>query len=195
MYEIFLGFQKIHTQHFPLTFCYLKEILEDESILKVGVLALNDAKNLEEDYKVRTKSTFEISNLVQLAGCEVGGLKFLAERYLNLKWKEDFRYHALWEQPTLSDGQIEYASKDAFVAIELFKLFSEKLQPKIESEDLKTYTQRIVSNYCATYLDKNFQKEYPELKNLIPRDPSVAIEVKMISNLDECRSWIQTLKW
>lgn len=172
----------------------MKEILEDENIIKIGVVPYIDAKYLKEDYNVQTINTFDISNLVQQAGCEVGGLKVMAERYLNLKWKEDFKFHTLWEEPTLSDGQIEYASKDGFVAIELFKLFSEKLQPKIESEDQKTYTQCIVSKYCERYFDKIFQKEYPKLKDIIPRDPSVAIDIKIIDNVDECRSWIQTLR-
>lgn len=192
MYQIFFKTKKKTHSTF---FLYLKEILEDENIIKIGVIPLYDGKYLEEDYNIRTKSTFDISYLVQLAGCEVGGLKFMAERYLNLKWKEDFKFHSRWEEPLLSEEQIEYASKDAFVAIELFKLFSEKLQPKIESEDQKTYAQCIVSKYCEIYLDKKFQKEYPEFKDIIPRDPSVAIEMKMISNVDECRSWIQTLKW
>lgn len=156
---------------------------------------MHDAKYLEEDYGVRTKNTLDISYLVQLAGCEVGGLKFMAERYLDMKWKEDFRFHALWEEPILSKDQIEYAAKDAFVAIELFKLFSEKLQPRSEVEDQKTHTQSIVAKYCEKYLDTTFKKEYPELKGIIPRDPSVEIDVQIISNVDDCRSCIQTLKW
>lgn len=195
MYEIFGEIEKSSLTCFPLLPKYSKEILEDENIIKVGVIALHDAKYLEEDYGVRTKSTLDISYLVQLAGCEVGGLKFMAERYLNLKWKENFRFHALWEEPSLSKDQIEYAAKDAFVAVELFKIFSEKLQPKGQLEDQKTYTQCIVAKYCEKYLDAVFKKEYPELKGIIPRDPSVEIDIRIISNVDDCRSCIQTLKW
>lgn len=172
----------------------LKKILEDETIIKVGVIPSHDANYLEQDYGVRTKNTLDISYLVQLAGCEVGGLKFMAERYLNLKWKENYRFHALWEEPTLSKQQIEYAAKDAFVAVELFKLFSEKLQPKRELEDQKTHTKQIISTYCEKYLDVNFKKEYPEFKDIIPREPSAEIDSKMISNVDDCQSWTPTLK-
>lgn len=186
--------------HFSLTYIpllpnCLQRILEDENIIKVGVIPLHDAKYLEQDYGVRTKNTLDISYLVQLAGCEVGGLKFMAERYLNLKWKENFRFHALWEEPNLSKEQIEYAAKDAFVAVELFKMFSERLQPKSELEDQTTYTKCIVAKYCEKYLDATFKKEYPELKGIIPRDPAVEIDIKIITNVDDCVPWTQTLKW
>lgn len=172
----------------------MKEILEDENIIKVGVIPLHDANYLKQDYGVGTKNTLDIRYLVQLAGCEVGGLKFMTEKYLNLKWKENFRYHALWEEPNLSAEQIEYAAKDAFAAVELFKLFSEKLQPKSELEDQKTYTQSIVRTYCKQYLDVGFKKDYPELKGIIPRDSTVEVDMNFISNVDDCRSCIQTLK-
>lgn len=150
---------------------------------------------MEEDYNVQTKNTFDVRNLVQLAGYEARGLKIMAETYLGLKWKENFRFHALWEKPTLSDDQIKYAAMDVFVAVELFKLFSEKLQPKNDSDDQKAYTQCIITKYCGKYLDKDFEKECPELKEIIPRDPSIKIDIKMISNVDEFQTWIETLKW
>lgn len=171
----------------------MKEILEDKTIIKVGVDPFLDANYLIEDYGVRTVGAFDISYLVQLAGCEVGALISMADRFLNFKWKENFRFHWQWEKPALSTAQIDYAANNALIALELFKLFSEKLQPMDPSEDQKTYVQCIVTKYCMEYLDKSFRKEHPELKDVIRHDPSVAIDVKMITSAEECKSWIQTL--
>lgn len=74
-----------------LFFCNFQELLEDESIFKVGVAPFDDAKYLLNDYSVALKSTLDLRHIVELTGHTTGGLAFLAQSELNVVLDKSWR--------------------------------------------------------------------------------------------------------
>lgn len=102
----------------------LKNLLEDHTIIKVGIQPLHDAKYLREDYGVSVAGTLDLRHLAKLHEPKPGGLAKLAEKYLNIEMDKSWFIAASdWENVKLDDKQIEYAALDAHVAIELYKHF------------------------------------------------------------------------
>lgn len=125
--------------------------------MKVGVSPQGDAKYLVRDYGVCVASTFDLRYLAAMTGCRPGGLGKMSEDYLKVKLDKNWRIRCSdWEAPILNDKQIDYAAKDAHVAVELFKYFAEKLQSKRLFEKQSTYVQHIINEYCFRYFDINY---------------------------------------
>lgn len=134
-----------------------QEILEDDYIVKVGVSPNGDANYLVKDYGVCVASTFDLRYMAALCNCRPGGLAKMSEDYLNVKLEKNWRIRCSdWEAPTLSKMQTDYAANDAHVAIELFKYFSDKLEPKPFLQNQSKYVQYIVDEYCFQYFDINY---------------------------------------
>lgn len=134
-----------------------KEILEDDNIVKVGVSPLGDANYLVRDYGVCVASTLDLRYLATLCNYPSGGLAKLSETHLNVKLDKNWRIRCSdWEASTLTSKQIEYAAKDAMVAIELFKIFANKLKPEPLFGNRTSYVEAIISEFCFNYFDMNF---------------------------------------
>ena len=173
------------THTYTFVVIYFKEVLEDDKIVKVGVVPEEDAELLKKDYGVQTKSTLDLRHMANLIGLQPRSLKIMAGEYLNVKLLNNKRISNAWENETLSQKQIDYAAKDAHVAIELFKFFANKFQPKKALEDQKTYLQSIIDNQFEIFLNKMF-------KYVSPGTNSVQIE--NVARLEECRSWLKIFK-
>lgn len=92
-----------------------------------------------------------------MAGCQPSNLADMASEYLDVKLERDSRIRSSdWEAPELNDRQIDYAAKDAHVAVELFKYFAEKLKPRRTFENPSSYIKGIINDYCLRYFDFNF---------------------------------------
>ncbi|KAG4074793.1 hypothetical protein HA402_006432 [Bradysia odoriphaga] len=131
----------------------LKGFLKDDDILKVGVGITRDAQYLLKDYSLSVLSTLELGYMAHVAKCEGIGksLDFLSDEYLGHPLGKEFSVRCSdWEAYALTDKQIEYAALDALVAIELFKVFAEKIEPKMRSNRLQG-----VVNACSEYLGKS----------------------------------------
>lgn len=133
-------------------------MLEDEQIIKVGVAPSGDATYLAKDYGVCVASTLDLRFLAAQSQCRAGGLAKLSEDHLNVKLNKDWHIRCSdWEANTLNKVQIDYAAKDAHVAIELFKVFAEKLKPRPFWMNTKKYTDEIIDKHCFRYLDLHFK--------------------------------------
>lgn len=134
-----------------------KELLEDDNIVKVGVAPLGDANYLARDYGVCVASTFDLRHMAVMCGYRPGGLSKLSENYLNVKLDKNWRIRCSdWEAPTLTSIQIDYAAKDAHVAIELFKMFANKLIPAPLIGDRVKHLEQIVNDYCFKFFDVHY---------------------------------------
>lgn len=132
-------------------------MLEDSDIAKVGVSPSGDAKFLARDYGVCVASTFDLRFMAATCGCRPGGLGKMSKDYLDVKLDKNWRVTCSdWEAPKLSPQQVDYAAKDAHVAIELFRRFAAKIEPKSYSMNTVTYVKRIIDKYCFPYFDQAF---------------------------------------
>ncbi|XP_041972603.1 exonuclease 3'-5' domain-containing protein 2 [Aricia agestis] len=99
----------------------LKELLEDDSLYKVGVTPGNDAKYLQHDYSVTLKSSLDIRHLVDFCGYDDGGLAALSASLLGVVLDKSWRVRCSdWEADELTTRQVNYAAADAHVAIKMF---------------------------------------------------------------------------
>lgn len=96
--------------------------MEDENIIKVGVVPIDDSKYLARDYGIHVASTLDLRYLAKSLGYESSGLAKLAQVHLNVKMNKHWRIRCSdWEAKTLTNEQMVYAATDAHVAIEIFK--------------------------------------------------------------------------
>lgn len=143
--------------NFPLE---LRQLLEDPDILKVGVTPENDSRYLMQDYAVNMHGTFDVRFLALQAGKHAGGLANLSKSILDIDLDKNWRIRCSdWEIESLSDQQVDYAAKDAFVGVEIFKsLYDELKLPK---------TVQDVLRHCDHYSDISFKNKLAQL-NLDP---------------------------
>lgn len=136
----------------------LRDILENPDIIKTGVGPQSDATMLLQDYSIRMNGTFDLRFLAMLAGTKPEGLAKLSKNVLNVELDKDWRVRCSdWEAVKLSDKQIEYAAKDAQVAIDIFK----DLYIKVNS----TPTNEEILKFTDIYTDITFKNK---LSNLDP---------------------------
>lgn len=110
-----------------------------------------------KDYGVCVANTLDLRHLAKECGDRPGGLAQLSESHLNVKLDKNWRVRCSdWEADTLMTVQVEYAAKDAHVAVEIFKKFVDKLKPKAMLEDRTKHLQQFIDEYCIQYADGNF---------------------------------------
>ncbi|XP_072935577.1 exonuclease 3'-5' domain-containing protein 2 [Epargyreus clarus] len=146
-------------ENFPQS---LKELLEDESIYKVGVAPAGDAMYLAQDYSVFLRSTLDIRHLALLCDYEPGGLAALSLSQLNIILDKSWRIRCSnWSAEVLTDRQVNYAAADAHVAIRIFvKLINEYCGDGLLSWMYKNVKKDCWSNLddiCAKYADLLFK--------------------------------------
>jgi exonuclease 3'-5' domain-containing protein 2 len=134
----------------------LREILENPEILKVGVTPEMDARLLLQDYSVNVQGTFDLRFIAMQSGRKPGGLAALSKSILNIELDKNWRVRCSdWEIEELSKSQIDYAAKDAFVAVEIFrKLYNEMKLPKIAVD---------IRRYGNNYSDISFKNKLAQL--------------------------------
>jgi len=132
----------------------LKEILEDSSILKVGVSVVNDAEKLQTDYELCVKGCLDVQYLADIGGVSDKGLKNLVKQLCeNDQEKKQRNKRGNWEENELSGRQIKYACYDARYSYLVF----EKLN-KIVSRD-----------QWSRYIDMRYRE------NAVGRDSSIQL--------------------
>lgn len=108
-----------------------------------------DANYIAKDYGVCVGSTLDLRFLAVMAKCEPHGLAKLSQEHLNIKLNKDWRIRCSnWEARDLLPKQIDYAAKDAQVAIEIFKVLTKKLT---QNNDFREVLDR-----CYGFLDMRF---------------------------------------
>lgn len=111
----------------------LRELLEDESIIKVGVAPRDDAQKLHHDYGVRVAGTFDLRFLASAVGRKPGSLAKMSKEILNIELDKDWSLITSdWDAEHLSEKELLYAANDVLVAVEIFK----KLHKDLKSHNL-----------------------------------------------------------
>lgn len=102
----------------------LRELLADDRICKVGVVPLDDARHLARDYGICVAGTLDLRHLARARGQRPLGLAKMAAEQLGVTMDKDWRVSCSdWECGELNARQVDYAAKDALVAVELFREF------------------------------------------------------------------------
>lgn len=121
-----------------------------------------DALHLFEDFSdgtmKRARSTLDLRYVSNLAQCFDGqtGLGKMSEKYLGVKLDKNTNVRCSnWNALSLNSEQIEYAAKDALVAMELFKYFAEIVEPKGFFNDNSASRKNFISK-CIPYMDTNY---------------------------------------
>ncbi|XP_058455385.1 exonuclease 3'-5' domain-containing protein 2 [Malaya genurostris] len=142
----------------------LTDLLNDSSILKVGVGPVDDAKLLKLDYNLKVTSALDLRHLAEKGGFPGPfGLARLAEKTLGVKMDKHWRVRASnWETPELTERQILYAANDAHVAVKLFERFVKHLVPRGLLTSRKDWFEKVLQEVNC-YLDQRY-KDKPSTK-------------------------------
>lgn len=109
----------------------LRELLEDDAVLKVGVAPQDDAMKLSHDFGVGVASTFDLRYMAVMAGHQAEGLGKLSQTHLNTMLDKNWRLACSnWEAPQLDSAQLNYAANDALAAVAIFQKLSKDLEPR-----------------------------------------------------------------
>lgn len=142
---------------FPLE---LRKLLEDPEVIKAGVTPSSNAKYLLQDYSVGMNGTFDLRFLALLAKHKAEGLGKLSQTVLNIELDKDWRIRSSdWEAEIMSARQIDYAAKDAFVAVEIFRKLYSSIRPASDPESIR--------RFCDKYTDITFNHKLVQM-NLDP---------------------------
>lgn len=135
----------------------------NEKIVKVGSKTKDHVKFLFRDYNIFVASHFDLSCMNDTLGYPNFVLKSLCEVFLNVQFNPEMNA--------------------AYVGIELFKLFAERVQPR-DAENQDAYLQRIIEKYTFNHFNVKYIGKV-HMKRAIPL---------MVDNRERCSLFIQTLK-
>ncbi|KAH0992561.1 hypothetical protein GBA52_004044 [Prunus armeniaca] len=124
----------------------LQLLLEDASILKVGLGIAGDSVKVFKDYNVSTKAVEDLKYLAKRklgGGLHNWGLASLTEKLICKQLLKPNKIRlGNWEAKFLSKEQLEYAAIDAFTSWHLYEVLkslpdAEKVTPDNQSEELQ----------------------------------------------------------
>lgn len=132
-------------------------LLEDPEVIKAGVTPISDAKYLMQDYAIQMNGTFDLRFLAMMAGQKAQGLGSLSKAVIGMELNKDWRIRCSdWEIDVLSPKQVEYAAKDAYVAIEIFRKLYNTVRPNQASAD-------DIRKFCDGYTDITFKNKMAQM--------------------------------
>lgn len=98
---------------------FLKPILEDESIIKVGVAIRDDVLKLRDIESFKPAGFHDLSELTKELGIIQTGLRNLAGIFLKCRISKASQVTD-WSQETLTSRQLTYAATDAWISRRLY---------------------------------------------------------------------------
>lgn len=112
-------------------FIQLKALLEDETILKVGVGLRSDAHALKRQWGINVASTLDLNwALAQLGAEKEMGTRQLVAALLGVRIDKPKKVTlSNWQHVPLSSAQIHYAAADALAALKCFNALITQLTP------------------------------------------------------------------
>lgn len=110
--------------HFIKHFGVLKTILENDSVLKVGVAVRDDIKQLQKTFNFIPRNIVELQDLAKVKGLQNFGLKGMTEEVLQAPLTKGPKL-TNWEAHTLTEQQIMYAATDAWVGLAIYRKLNE----------------------------------------------------------------------
>lgn len=99
---------------------FVRDILQNESILKIGVALRDDLTGLKKLSHMEPAGFIDLQQYVKGFGIEDNGLKKLVANVLGFRISKRFQT-SNWEQETLSMEQLAYASTDAWVCLKIYE--------------------------------------------------------------------------
>ena len=107
----------------------LVEILEDSSILKVGIAILDDVRGLQKLSNFKPGGFIELADIASDLGIVTCGLRNLAAIFLGVRITKKAQL-TNWERPVINSKQSLYAATDAWICLKMyFFLERENLLP------------------------------------------------------------------
>ena len=107
----------------------LVEILEDSSILKVGIAILDDVRGLQKLSNFEPEGFIELADIASDLGIVTCGLRNLAAIFLGVRITKKAQL-TNWERPVINSKQSLYAATDAWICLKMyFFLERENLLP------------------------------------------------------------------
>lgn len=98
----------------------LKNIFENNQIIKVGVAIRDDIKQLQKLFEFTPLNFVELQDIAKIKGLKNFGLKGMTEEVLQAKLSKKAKI-TNWEAHSLTDQQIMYAATDAWIGLQLFR--------------------------------------------------------------------------
>jgi len=98
---------------------FVKNILEDPKIVKIGVAIRDDLKSLNHIRPMKTEGFVDLQQYVTRFDIEDKGLKKLTANILGFRISKRYQT-SNWEEDVLSVPQLEYAATDAWVCYEIY---------------------------------------------------------------------------
>ena len=106
--------------HHVTQFGGLKEVFENESILKVGAAIRDDLKGLQKTFTFTPRGFVELQHVAKEKGLQNFGLKGMTEEVLGARLSKGSKL-TNWEARELTPPQQRYAATDAWVGLEIYR--------------------------------------------------------------------------
>ncbi len=106
--------------HFITDFQILKEIFENEQVVKVGVAIRDDLKLLQKAFSFTPKNFIELQELAKKKGLTQFGLKGMTEEVLQATLTKGPKM-TNWQAAVLTESQMMYAATDAWIGLMLYQ--------------------------------------------------------------------------
>lgn len=100
---------------------FVIDMLEDDSIVKVGVALKDDLNGLKKVVDLEPAGFIDLQQFVKQFGIEDNGLKKLVANILGFRISKKSQT-SNWEHDNLSREQIEYAATDAWVCRQMYEV-------------------------------------------------------------------------
>ncbi|EDV42761.1 uncharacterized protein Dana_GF18156 [Drosophila ananassae] len=150
-------FRLCHMKQIPKD---LRELLEDDAVIKVGVAPQEDAMKLSHDYGVGVASTLDLRFLCVMAGHKPEGLGKLSFRHLDYPLDKNWRLACSnWEAKQLEPPQLNYAANDALVAVAIYEKLCRDLEPR-HFWDRRQLNHQSLRQKFEPFLDVDFTKGF-----------------------------------
>ncbi|KAG4068966.1 hypothetical protein HA402_005114 [Bradysia odoriphaga] len=167
----------------------LKELLEDENILKVGVYASETALNLTA-YKVITSSVFDLPYLQpEKKLVRSTALEDLSAEHLNVKLKgNSLLVNRFWERSVPNNESVDCAARAVRATIELFKTFEQKHKGIQNAAKTQQSLQEFIEAKCRPFLNETYWfRNVSVVQYLEPRSVLPAQDIQVIKDASKCR--------
>ncbi|KAK3930760.1 Exonuclease 3'-5' domain-containing protein 2 [Frankliniella fusca] len=154
----------------------LQELLEDTTIMKVGVDPFHDAKYLSNDYGINVTGTYDIRHLVDKE--VAGSLASIVYTELDVKLPKNVAVRVSnWEAEELSEEQQVYAANDALASLLAFnKLIDKKV--KVPFFSTKEDQWKKIHDHCAPLIDIRYVEKTKNVQHALPpsQNPILPLE-------------------
>lgn len=110
----------------------LKDLLEDENVLKVGAGLIDDMKRLRELSTFEQGGFLDLQKYVEAFSIESKSLKKIVAIVMGYKISKS-QQMSNWESPELTEMQQRYAATDAWVCLEVYNKLRDSLSKLINS--------------------------------------------------------------